>query len=233
MEAHGVRLVPLLQDHYCVPRMAVSKVNPEVGTIWVPSQAPLYQAPDPQQIFWGGYSINLGLPEGGGGGSLPGTPASWCAVSYGEPAANPPRPPSCTLGSPPSSYVSPRRLVLYPSSSDCTMSRTSGQAHGMYGIPCWPSSLCFSEADPFEEASEEVKRRLLNRTGLLGVPMCHKWIYITENLLHKSLIFWGDESISSSLSFFDSKITGYSFLFTYLVIQFMSTMYSILFREFL
>ena len=31
--AHGVRSVPLLQDNYCVPRVAVRKVNPEVGPI--------------------------------------------------------------------------------------------------------------------------------------------------------------------------------------------------------
>ena len=31
--APGVRLVTLLQDHYCVPIMAVRKVNPEVSTI--------------------------------------------------------------------------------------------------------------------------------------------------------------------------------------------------------
>ena len=49
--APGERLIKLLQDHDCVLRMAVRKVNPEVGPILIPTQAPLYQAPDPQHIF--------------------------------------------------------------------------------------------------------------------------------------------------------------------------------------
>ena len=47
----GVRSFTFLQNNYCVPRVAVRKVNPEVGLIRGPSQAPLHWAPDPQQTF--------------------------------------------------------------------------------------------------------------------------------------------------------------------------------------
>ena len=63
----GVILVPLLQDQYCVPRVAVWKVNPELGPIWRPSRAPLYQAPEPQQTFRERHPVSLGLPGGEGG----------------------------------------------------------------------------------------------------------------------------------------------------------------------
>ena len=33
LEAPGVRLVPFLQDHYCVPHVAVRKVKLELGPI--------------------------------------------------------------------------------------------------------------------------------------------------------------------------------------------------------
>ena len=66
--APGVHVLSLLQDHYCVPCVAVCKVNPEVGPIDKPSQEHLYRAPEPHQRFWDGYPVSLGLPGGVGGG---------------------------------------------------------------------------------------------------------------------------------------------------------------------
>ena len=51
LEAPGVGLFPLLQDHYCFPRVAVRKVNPEVGPIRSPSQAPLHRSLELQQTI--------------------------------------------------------------------------------------------------------------------------------------------------------------------------------------
>ena len=51
-------------DHNCVPCVAVRKVNLEVGPILSPTQAPLYQAPEPQQKFQDRDQISLGLPGG-------------------------------------------------------------------------------------------------------------------------------------------------------------------------
>ena len=67
----GLRSVTLFQDHYCVPHVAVRKVNLGVGPIWIPTQTPLYRALDPQQMFQERYPISLGLPGGGGGGGCP------------------------------------------------------------------------------------------------------------------------------------------------------------------
>ena len=45
-------MVTLLYYYNYVPHVVVRKVNPEVGLILSPTQAPLYQAPEPQQTFW-------------------------------------------------------------------------------------------------------------------------------------------------------------------------------------
>ena len=66
--APGVRSVTLLQYHDCVPRMAVHKVKPGVGPILSPTQAPLYRAPDPHQMFWERDPVILVLLRGGWGG---------------------------------------------------------------------------------------------------------------------------------------------------------------------
>ena len=57
--APRVRSVPFLQDHYCVPRVAVWKVNPGVGLILGPCQSPLHRAPEPQQTFRERYPIKI------------------------------------------------------------------------------------------------------------------------------------------------------------------------------
>ena len=62
---HGVGSVTFLQDHYWVPRVAVQKVNLEVGMIRSPSQAPLYWSPEPTQTFSEIELVSLGLPRGG------------------------------------------------------------------------------------------------------------------------------------------------------------------------
>ena len=40
--APGVGSVPFLQDNYCVLRVAVRKLKPEVGPVQIPSQSPLH-----------------------------------------------------------------------------------------------------------------------------------------------------------------------------------------------
>ena len=65
--APEVRSVTLLQNHDCVLHMVVHKMNPQVGLIWIPTQAPLYRASDLQQTFFQRDLLSLVLPKGGGG----------------------------------------------------------------------------------------------------------------------------------------------------------------------
>ena len=68
--------------------MAVRKVNPEVGPVWRPTQAPLYQAPEPQQPYKEGEPESLGLPgRVGGGCPPPGPPVPRRAGSDGVSSA--------------------------------------------------------------------------------------------------------------------------------------------------
>ena len=67
--APGVGSVTILQDHNFLPHMAVIKINPQVGPILSPAQAPLYWAPELHQTFQGNRPGNfkpiLGLWGGG------------------------------------------------------------------------------------------------------------------------------------------------------------------------
>ena len=54
--------------------MAVRKVNPEIGPIRSPFQAPLHRALEPLQTFRYREPVSLGLSRGGGGGGVPGPP---------------------------------------------------------------------------------------------------------------------------------------------------------------
>ena len=69
-------MVPFLQDHYCVLRVVVRKMNLDVVPIQSPSQAPLRQAPEPPQTFRERDPVILGLPPRGRGGGLPLVPPS-------------------------------------------------------------------------------------------------------------------------------------------------------------
>ena len=48
MRSPGVGAVTFFQYHNCTMNVAVRNVNPKVGLTWYPTQAPRYQAPEPQ-----------------------------------------------------------------------------------------------------------------------------------------------------------------------------------------
>ena len=54
-------MVTLIHDPKCGLHMAVRKLNPEVGPVQCPTQAPLYREPEPQKPFWGGYPVSMFL----------------------------------------------------------------------------------------------------------------------------------------------------------------------------
>ena len=60
LEAPGVGLVTLLQDHNFLPHVVVCKVNPEVGPSWRRVQLPRYWAPEPRQAFYEGDPVSQG-----------------------------------------------------------------------------------------------------------------------------------------------------------------------------
>ena len=59
-------MVTYLQDHNCIPHMAVCKVNPEVGPNQSPTQTPRYRSAETQQVFREVEHVSLGLPGGEG-----------------------------------------------------------------------------------------------------------------------------------------------------------------------
>ena len=63
--ALGELTVPFLQNHNCVPHVAVHKLNLEVGTVCLSSPEPIYRVPESCQSLWEVYLIDLGLPGGG------------------------------------------------------------------------------------------------------------------------------------------------------------------------
>ena len=151
--APGLGSVSLLQDHNCIPHVAVCKMNLEVGTTRRPTQATCYLVPELRQVFWEGYQVSLGLPRGYAGGGVgippPQSPHPLYAGS-GSVSVEKALPPQLrTPGIPPYSPGAPKKLVPSPSSASCRPPLTSHLAHGMAGIPRQPYLTCFSVGRPY------------------------------------------------------------------------------------
>ena len=109
--ALGVGKVPFLQDHNCVPHVAVQKIIPEFVPVHCSSQTPLHRAPTSFQHFWEGYVIDLGLTGGGWGSAPPAPPITYCVLSRGATEATPRLAPLHTPGTAPTASASPGILV--------------------------------------------------------------------------------------------------------------------------